>query len=113
MVFIHNIKRYVFRKNFVFIRRPVHDNGHDIEGLDPIIRLDRPPVYQYAAGIGGLLYAVARYVSGASHQKFVDAQEFLTLIGDKLEMLIHLTGISVFELYIFGIFILVFHGGAS
>lgn len=52
-------------------------------------------------------------VSGASHQKFVDAQEFLTLIGDKLEMLIHLTGISVFELYIFGIFILVFHGGAS
>ena len=112
-VFIHDIEGNVFGKDFVFIRRPVHDDGDDIEGLDPVVRFYRFTVDQNATGLGGLLYAVAGDIARAGHEELVDAQQLLSLVGDKLVMLIHLPGIPVVELYIFIVSDLVFHFGTS
>ena len=95
VVLIHDVERDILGYDFKFIPRPVHHHGDHIVGLHTVVRLHRFSVGQNAAGVGSLLYAVARCFLHMVHQKLIDTEQLLALVGHKAEMLIHAIGIGL------------------
>ena len=91
-VLIYNVKRNVLSHNLELIARPIHHYRNDIAGLHPVVRLHGLSVGEDAAGFGRLLDAVARRLLHMVHQKLVDTEQLLPLVGHKTEMLEHLAG---------------------
>ena len=62
LIFIYDIKRNIFRNNFIFITRTIHYHSDDIQRLHLIATLHRLAVSHNESVFGSLLNAVTRSV---------------------------------------------------
>ena len=85
-VFINYVERNILCDYLELVTRTVHYDLNHIERFYAVVALYGFAVDKDAAGFGSLLHAVARRFLKARDKKFVDAQQFLTLVGDKTEM---------------------------
>ena len=86
-IFIDDIEGDILGDDLEIIARTIHHDAYDIARFHLITRLDRASIHDDALSVGSLLNPIARSLLHPLDEKLIDAEQLLTLIGDKTEML--------------------------
>jgi hypothetical protein len=104
IVFITDVKRYIFGDYLKAASAVGEDKGDDIEWLYPVVGFDYHIVYTYILGIYRQLDSVAGGVLHTCGEVFVDTEKGLPFVYDKSEVFEHppfgIVAVSTFKVYI-------------
>ena len=92
VVLVDHIEGDVLGDDLELVARTVHDDLHEVEGLDAIVGLDGAAVDKDASRVGGMLDARTRGMREEGGKILVDAQKLLTLVGGETIVLVEAVG---------------------